>query len=222
MEYGPAGNLRQTPSRMASLGERKLNKHENEDMYAIKTPKVPKRKKSSEKKKKRASVKGRKGSQEQPSIQKFLEKAVSKSTTKSLLPQFEQIAKEEQNTLQFVKQTVKERIGHSEEGYITDPEVELRQLKHALYTSKTCIRLQATQAIHDGNAVVSEPSQAEPNCVLLQHSTDAQEQTVYTEGQKTVSVNSATVETTQQDKENNCQDILQRKGGDVPTYRANN
>ena len=135
-EYGPAGNLRKTPGRVASHCERKTQNQGITDI--VETPKGKRRKRSSEKKKlsksKTKSVKTGKLEKtdkakttkivdRQPSVRDFLN--TGQSVAKSLLQNFNELAEKERCATSTIK--VLDRIKRFEEGYATDPEIELRK-----------------------------------------------------------------------------------------------
>ena len=131
MENGPAGNLRKTPGRIASHCERKTQSVVPEtplkqlDYTPTNTPKNKRRKKSSEKKKRlRNRSKGGKSKPNPPEWQSTVADFIAttgKSAAKSLLQTFN-----DTELNQGIK--VSERIKRFEEGYATDPEIELRKL----------------------------------------------------------------------------------------------
>ena len=106
MEHGPATNLRQTPGRRANNSEKTFR--------TPKTPKGQRKKRTSGKKK--LSTSGKKNRKDKPIVDS--QPALFQSR-KSLLPQFE---KEHTSIARFFKKKV-------EDGYATDPEIEIRNAK---------------------------------------------------------------------------------------------
>ena len=108
MEHGPAQNLRQTPGRLATKGEKKW----------LTSPGSVKKSKPKRKRRNKHKSDEKKEKTKQPSVKDYLSKNNSTSDNDT---------EELKGLCGYFALPVQERIKRLEQGYITDPEVEIRR-----------------------------------------------------------------------------------------------